>query len=446
MIYLVFVTTSLTLVQGEESSFASVVLAMFCMVFIFQAENIIKKIFQMQTDDMGSLSSATAFAVGGMMGMMRGSAKLAGGAALATGSSRLANRVSSQPNQSGANTQNASRQNSSNRTTDTTGNNGANEGINPNIPSPSASNDTNNNPQPTPQNQPKSKRVSAAMGTFGKLLDSFQDSRALRTIGGVARWYGKAGLVLSGAALASLSDKPNVGTIVGGGLAGSIFSDAISNRVGGAVSGLQNRVARRRLENRQIDLSNAYDKYINDTSDGKVKTHEQMREEAENLMRLDLNNAPESMSESEKEFARTLQNLRDRYEKMGYDDPEAAVMSFLHFKEQLDPQAQQRHQEYQRRQEEKREQEEQEKRWAEGERRLEEEREQRRWQEEQQNIHNDRAKGRSKWTKNAFSNKSNAEKMAAINANNLQNERINLRLKWAARDPRKPRNKKKIQK
>jgi len=69
IIYLVFVSVSMGLLT--EQNLASSVLAIMCMIFIMQAEDIVKKIFNIQSDDSGKLGSSAALAVGSVVALKK---------------------------------------------------------------------------------------------------------------------------------------------------------------------------------------------------------------------------------------------------------------------------------------------------------------------------------------------------------------------------------------
>ena len=64
VIYVVFVSVAVS--SLDEATLSSAILAIMCMIFILQAEDIIKKIFGIQADNIGKMSSSFAVAAGAL--------------------------------------------------------------------------------------------------------------------------------------------------------------------------------------------------------------------------------------------------------------------------------------------------------------------------------------------------------------------------------------------
>ena len=341
LIFLVFVPASYALLKN--GNIGSSFMAIFCMIFIFQAEDIVRKIFGIKADDIKNLSAASALVAGGVIGSFNKAKSLTpsqgGGKGASQGKGggstprvkNTQNPVS--PNQGGGsvasgvtatNTTSSGNTNTSQQTNNTNNTNNSNS-INSNASTGATNQNTGqnaNNRGMEYQNELNKKfmnsdKVRSAREMLANVLrTSEKKSKTGRIIGGVA----KTGLGVSLATL-SLLDNPG-GTktftsFVAGYGAGEFTLRGIDSMRNYGADKLKASVEKSRLKNRNSDFDSAYDEYRRQNN----ATPEEMKQKITKLMDIDLNSSQEPLTDAERKLATTAQRLYDQLDKMEYKNP-----------------------------------------------------------------------------------------------------------------------------
>lgn len=336
VIYLVFVSSSFSLIQN--SNFASSIMAIVCMAFILQAEDIVKKIFGIQAENVGKLTAASAFVIGGMAGTMK---------TLGSGGAKAASKPKpkADDSKSGLPVRNAQGANN-NASSQAANNENKKNNVNPaDIKQAGGTRDSLDRLEmPTPQQNnggEKSSKVNKALDGFAGFLDNMRSSRAGEFGKKIIKGYMGVGTGLAMAGLSALSDPSFAKTgaaFAGGMAAGGALHDRASGIMDSGVNKLSSKIENSRLKNRELDFDNAYEEYRNKTG----FSPEKITEEAEKLLSTNLAKAT-NLEPFEKKFAESLQNLYAQHEKMrkedlgkadDHKDPELAVLAKLRMKEE----------------------------------------------------------------------------------------------------------------
>ena len=351
LIYMVLVTTSISVLQGAKS-FTAAILAIFCLYFVFQAEKIVKKIFNIDADDVGSLGGATAIAGIAGVGAIASMAKTAAAGKSAVNKLRGAGKKDSNSAGSGSST-------TPPPTTPDSGSGGAgaaalagagaaaagaaagaaqnaaagaaNAGNTSNTTSTQNKNNEKNSWAQRAANMVDSPAIQKARGMLDSVVKSYPvTTGAAKFAGKMAAEYVKLGIkaggALAGIGLAALDDNASLSKLGAAGIAGG----AVANIPIQAGEGIYNNgkskldalVARGRIENKERDFEHSYNNYKSD-KENVGKTAEQIADRAKNLLRIDLSSEiGKSLSDTERQFAQAIQNLKNQYSTI-MDDKDA---------------------------------------------------------------------------------------------------------------------------
>lgn len=306
VIYVVFVSMALN--GLSEGSLSASVLAIMCMVFILQAEDIVKKIFGIQADNIGKMSSSMAMAAGGALVASKFAGKGAGKAG--QGVSKAANAVAKNfP-----------------KTKDGTG-----MGIGP-----------------TSEGKPNSfsQKMANAMGSdivqknlkkFNNLMEDNKFGRAASSVGKFAKNYTSksytAASTLAGVAF-SMPGAQGLQNLVEGGFAGYAAGQAV--KAGAKWAGKKSTIdviENGRTRNAVSNLNESYQQM-------KAKSgfsDKEMMEKAKAYLKLDCDVEDsgfyDKLSEAEKLFAHNLQALQHQLEKVGEDTSVDNVINKIKLKD-----------------------------------------------------------------------------------------------------------------
>lgn len=327
IIYVVFIRTSYELLANNSwnvtENFGSEILAIVCMIFMLQAEKIIKKIFGIQADSMGDALGAGVAAFGIMQGALKlGKEKKEGASgkkapkmksnASATGTSGTANssRTSSSTNNTSTNT---------NNNTNNTQSSGTSQQTNATTTSPSNSQAANTSAQAN--NGKKSEKIDKALKE-SKFKDEAKKafmSTAKRMSGekedaNIAKGLFKTALrgsLVGAAAIAGGTVKGPEGALTMGLAAHTATSNMKSKEIG--------RYNEQQLEENQQVFAGAY----NDFAEEYRRIHGDVSD-------LDILNAAKDIYDNtgsgvglddyELDFYNQMQEMNDTYEALGYED------------------------------------------------------------------------------------------------------------------------------
>jgi len=298
VIYVVFVSVSLD--SLSEGSLSSSVLAIMCMIFILQAEDIIKKIFGIQADNIGKMSGSFAMAAGGALVASK-FAKNTGKAAAVKGGKAVSSIASKMP-----------------KTQD-----GKGVGI---------GETREGSPSMTQRiaNTIASPKVQASMKKLNDFMDNNKFGPAMKTTGRVLGSYAKAsyttGTTMAGAAM-SLPTAKGLGDVVEGGLAGYAAGKTVK---WAAKKATVDVIESGRTRNAVNNLNESFKQM----QEQNKFTNAEMKEKAKAYLKLDLDSetAKTQLSEVERLFAYNLQVMKHQLEKVGDDAGYDSVMSKIKFK------------------------------------------------------------------------------------------------------------------
>lgn len=335
LIYLVFVPAALTLLQNGDvgSSF----MAIFCMLFILQAEGIVKNIFGIKAEDIGGLSAASALVAGGFIGSLnkvkapklqnpdKGAGKKG---EKGKGLQGPTGHASPTPNGGGSPVTNQSPTDKTTQPKDSTNNRTQ--------PSPiDNANNTNNNKSPFNQMDNRFMNSEKVQDSMEKFANALRGSAMVQGATKVIKGYTKAALGVALASLSLLENPDGAKTFtafMGGRAAGEAAFNAVDQGKNWAANKLQLHVENGRLQNREADFDNAYQALRSDNS-GNISTkltEEKIRE----FLNTDLTaNLDSKFTEAERRMALATQRLYSQLEKMEYDDPLEEVVSRVRLKD-----------------------------------------------------------------------------------------------------------------
>ena len=303
IIYLVFVSVSMGLLT--QQNLASSVLAIMCMLFIMQAEDIVKKIFNIQSDDSGKLGSSAALAVGSVVALknMKSLADNKNSGTKANAQPKVEN--------TNANIKEKSTVGSSRPASAVEG----------------ESTDTKTTTQGAPK---QSSRVQSAMDKFKNTMGNAVSSPVYDKIKDMTMNNFDRAMGTIGAIGATVQSGGDVGKIATGYFAGRAASEGLkalgSRFTAPFTSHANNVVQRRRIENAETEFTNGYNEY----KDMKGFSKEQMERRVEAYVKLDLNSSfAKNMNEQERRFAELVQKMSSQYASRGDADTTESVRALL---------------------------------------------------------------------------------------------------------------------
>ncbi len=297
VIYVVFVSVAVS--SLDEATLSSAILAIMCMIFILQAEDIIKKIFGIQADNIGKMSSSFAVAAGATLMAQKFAGKASG--KVASGVAKAADAgLKALP-----------------KLQDTVG-----AGTNP-----------------TGRSNDFSQKVANAMGSgpVQKSLDKFNDFMDNNFLGKATKKYYDWGIsgasTLVGTAL-TVPTSNGVEGIAAGTAAGLAVGRAVKSGIRWAATTPTTRIIEAgRDKNAAENLTQSYKQMQRETG----FNQQQMQEKAKLYLKLDLNSElAKKLGDTEKLFAYNLQVMKQRLEKAGLDTSVETVMSKINLKDMND--------------------------------------------------------------------------------------------------------------
>ena len=301
VIYIVF--ASVVIDSLDANNLSSSILAIMCLIFILQAEDIVKKIFGIQADNIGKMSSSFAMAAGGALAASRfagkGAAKGAG--AVSKGAGKVATAVA----------------NKLPKTQD-----GKGIGTGP----------TNDNSNSFSQKVANATgKVQNKLQGFNNFMENNKFAKAATKFGKAYVDYGyKAATTLVGTALATPTAN-GISNVIEGGMAGYAAGQAV--KAGAKWIGKKatvDVVESGRTRNAERNLNESYKQM--QQQDG--LSNEKMFDRARNLIKLDLNSEKaKNLSEAQLLFAHNLQVMKHQLEKAGEDTSIDNVMSRINLKD-----------------------------------------------------------------------------------------------------------------
>lgn len=304
VIYLVF--ASVVISSLDDTNLSTSILAIMCLVFILQAEDIVKKIFGIQADNIGKMSSSFAMAAGGALVLQRLGKKATGTAVKGAGS--VANYAASKMP----------------KTED-----GKGVGTGP-------TNSNSNSMAQKVANLWGSDTVQSKLKSFNNFME---DNKFARGATKFAKAYAKYGYNTASGMVGVALSTPNangVQNLVEGGIAGYAAGQAlkgVAKWVG--KKGTTDVLERGRTRNAVNNLNESYKQM---RQEDKLDT-EQMFDKAKAYINLDLNSQmAKNLSDAQRLFAYNLQTLKHQLEKMGEDTSVENVMSKINLKDNPDNQ------------------------------------------------------------------------------------------------------------
>ena len=304
IIYIVFVNAAFA--GANSNSLSGIVFATLSMLFIFQAENIVKKIFGFeQTSSMGTMAAAGGLAVAGLQNAMK--LKPAAGKVKNT-VSKVRNRNSnSTRNSNSGNSQAGNGSSSGTQSGSQTSNNSQTGNAN------SSNSSTGNGSQSTATSQSQSSTTSSSDG-YNK--DATRQGRA-RRIANAALSTGLKGMSKS----MKLAPALSLGLIAAGatGSAGTGFG------IGTAVNSFtgQHKFTRSLVDNKidKLDLNRQRQKALHSLDNFKNNnpslSDDEINDKLEELMDTEVNTIHDKV---ERKLAKEMQEYGSMFEKIGYED------------------------------------------------------------------------------------------------------------------------------
>lgn len=309
LIYLVFMGTALKLINGSLASF---VLAIICMAFIWQAENIIREIFGFKkASTLQTGMAAAGLAYGGykaVTSIAKGAGKTVGGGSGGSGGSGGAGG---------------------------SGGSGGGSGVkmrDPNSLSGRVIAKVDNARQALKQDKAN---ISQAFSSskVGQTLQNIENGNgighyAIKGVKGGGKAFGKAfryvnknplgkATGIMGAAMAATDDK-GLSDIPGAYLAASAGGTAINNAVKGRIQGMAE-------QGRQQNFAKAYDDYANATG----YTDSQIYNESNKILGMDQTQLNNITDPATKQFAEEIKEMEGHYKKSGASNSGAAVLDTI---------------------------------------------------------------------------------------------------------------------
>lgn len=302
VIYVVFVSVAVS--SLNEATLSSAVLAIMCMVFILQAEDIVKKIFGIQADNIGKMSNSFAMAAGGALVASKFGGKAAGKTGQAVG--KAADKVGTLLP----------------KTKDGTGvGTGPTEG-------------GSNSFSQKVANAWGSDLVQNNLKKFNNFMEDYKVGRALKTTGKVAAKYADVGYkgasTMVGVAF-SMPTAKGAQDLIAGGMAGYAAGQAVkagAKWVG--KKGTTDILEAGRTRNAMNNLTESYKQMQQKTG----FNEEQMFEKAKSYLKMDLKSETgKQLGEAEKLFAHNLQVMKHQLEKAGADTSTENIMNKIKLKD-----------------------------------------------------------------------------------------------------------------
>lgn len=302
IIYLVFVSVSMGLLT--EQNLASSVLAIMCMIFIMQAEDIVKKIFNIQSDDSGKLGSSAALAVGSVVALKKFKE--------ATGKGDNKQNNSKTP-QSKVNTKDQ----------------GIREKATNSSERPASSMDSTN-AEGKIQATNQSTRVQGAMDKFKDTMGNIATSPIYDNIKNATVKNFDRAMGTIGAIGATVQDGGDLGKIVTGYITGRAASEGIKSLGSKFTSPFSNYadniIERRRTENAEASFTDEYNKY----KAQKGFNTKDIEQRIQTLVKVDLSSSfADSMRETDRKFAEALQKMATQYSNRGDEDVNASIRQLI---------------------------------------------------------------------------------------------------------------------
>ena len=300
IIYLVFASVAISSLQ--EQTLASAVLAILCLLFITQAENIVKKIFGIQADSVGKLGTSLALVAGSAMAFKNVAKKAAPAVGYAgKKAGQAASYVGKKAGQAAGYVK---------------------DKFSSGTPTGRNDNNNSNNQQNRAERFEKLNHFTKTLKeTTQKLTNSQIGKASKKVISGaskLAKWQAKKAFTLAGATIGLMTDN-TVGGVMAGGTAGTIIGEKLAGVA-------NNAIQRRRVKNAEIKLVELYKDY----QGSKGYDDAQMLRKANAYMNIDLNGeVARQMSVMERDFATTIQNLKKEYEKVGVQDSSGEVIKTI---------------------------------------------------------------------------------------------------------------------
>ncbi len=292
LIYLIFGTTAVSLMNG---SLSSSILAIIMIMFILQAEKIIKQIFGFKASSLGEgLASAAALGAG----IKLASNSLAKGGAKSSGAVGSGSGSSSSGSSGGGNGGTPSKPANINNTaagyaSSSDGSSGSSSTPSPYTPPTSSGSKA---AQVGSLLASKGKKVGKA--TLSKLKPSSQFRMAAR---------------MTGAAFGAVTGDLNTALAMGtaGGAVGTRVTNAASN------ASIQKRV-----KQNERYFANAYSDYAQDTG----MDEDELREKTQAILDMDM----KDIADQDKAYASFVYAMRDTYSDAGENDPRRKVLDTIH--------------------------------------------------------------------------------------------------------------------
>lgn len=288
VIYLVFGSTAVSLMNG---SLASSVLAIIMIIFILQAEKIIKQIFGFKASSLGEgLASAAALGAGMQAvskGISSGGARAAGAVGGSQGGARAAGAVG------GGKTANI------NKTAAAYGAAGSGSSGGPTPYTP-----------PIPSGS-KASQVGGILASKGKnigksALNALKPSKAIPA-------QFKMAARMTGAAFGAVTG--NASTAIGMGAIGASLG-------GKATSAVSNASTQRRVRKNEEFFANAYADYAKSTG----LDEDELKDKTQAILDMD----PKDIADQDKAYSNFVYAMRDTYNDVGENDPRAKVLDTIH--------------------------------------------------------------------------------------------------------------------
>ncbi len=299
VIYVVF--ASVVMSSLDASNFSTSVLAIMCLVFILQAEDIVKKIFGIQADNIGKMSSSFAVAAGGALALKKFGGKAGRATAQGTGKavSAIANKLPQTENGKGIGT------------------------------GPIGSGVSSLSQKVA--NAWGSDAVQNKLKSFNNFIEDNKLAKGIVKAGKVYADVGyKAGTTMFGTALATPTAK-GVQDLIEGGVAGYVAGNAI--KAGAkwvAKKGTTDVIENGRTKNAERNLNESFKQM---KADNKFD-NEQMLERAKILFNMDLNSEiGKKLEGTEKLLAYNMQVMKHQLEKTGEDGSFESVIRRINLKD-----------------------------------------------------------------------------------------------------------------
>lgn len=302
VIYIVFASVALN--SLEVGTFSGSILAAMCMVFIMQAEDIIKKIFGIQADNIGKMSGSFAMAAGGAMLASRfagkGAGAVAGNASKAVSS--VANRLPKTKDGTGVGT------GKTGESSTTFGQKAANL-----VSSP---------------------LVQKGLAGFDNFMKNNKFGQATASTGKVLGAWGKmsynTGMGLVGASFAMPNAK-GLTDIAEGAFTGYAAGQALK----GAAKWVGKKATVDVVESgRTRNAINNLNESYKQMQEKRGYTNHEMEDKARSYLKLDLDSQKASiLKDFERLFAYNLQTMKQQLEKTGQDSSFESVMARINLKD-----------------------------------------------------------------------------------------------------------------